>query len=366
MESIREILLADSTVSLAVGGLVIGTIFGVIVFRTNFCTMGSISDILSFGDYRRFRSWLLAIATAMVCAQLLQQFGVVDLGKSMYLTGNLNWFNNIVGGLLFGFGMVFAGGCASRNLVRAGSGDLRSLLVLVVIGMFAYMTIGGIIGPLRAEIQDLTQVDLSQLKLGSQSAGAALALGLSIEEWIGRWLVAVVVAGGFLVYCFSDSGFRKSPEHLVAGFGVGLCIVASWALTGLAYDEFAERAQLPISLTYVRPVGDTTEYLMRFTANMIPTFGVSTVFGALLGSFLSAVATSRFQVTGFANKADTLHNLFGAMLMGIGGVLALGCTVGQAITGMSTLAMGSMITFVAIVTGGVLGMKSFERMLMAE
>jgi uncharacterized membrane protein YedE/YeeE len=145
MSSIRDMILANPAAWLAIGGLVIGVAFGYIVFRTNFCTMGSISDIVSFGDYRRFRAWLLAGAVAIAGAQSLDAAEVVALSKSMYLGSGLNWVGNVIGGLMFGFGMVFAGGCASRNLARVGAGDLRSLMTLIVMGLFAYMTIGGLI-----------------------------------------------------------------------------------------------------------------------------------------------------------------------------------------------------------------------------
>ncbi len=363
MDSIRELLISDSAISLAVGGLVIGFVFGFAVYRTNFCTMGSLSDILNFADYRRFRAWLLAIAVAMTGAQMLQMAGVVDLSRSMYLSSNLNWFGNVAGGFLFGFGMAFTGGCTSRNLVRAGGGDIRSLIVLLVVGIFAYMTIGGLFGPVRAELQQRTQIDLSSLQIASQGMDDMLARLAGLESGISAIIVALVIAGGFFIYCFKDQSFRASPGHIISGLAVGLCVVAGWALTGLSYDEFADRAQSPVSLSYVRPSGDTLEYLMRFTAGMIPAFGVASVIGALGGAFASALSMRRFQLMTFADTGDTLRNLGGAALMGIGGVLALGCTVGQAITGLSTLALGSLVTFAMIVAGCVLGLKTIEKSL---
>lgn len=364
MDLIRAAVQGNPSVCLAFGGLIIGYVFGFVVYRTNFCTMGSLSDILSFSDYGRFRAWLLAIAISILGAQSLQAVGAVDLGASMYLAPGLNWLSNIIGGLIFGFGMVFAGGCTSRNLVRAGGGDLRSLMVLIVVGIFAYMTIGGLIGPLRAELQDATQINLTALGLDSQGMGGLFARFTGLDASTAAWVVISVLAGAFLVYCFADKGFRNSPANLTAGIVIGLCIIAGWALTGLAYDDFAERVQDPISLTYVRPSGDTLEYLMRFTAEMIPSFGVASVFGALAGSFSAAMLMGRFKVTTFADPGDTMRNLMGGAMMGVGGVLALGCTIGQAMTGLSTLAAGSLIAFLAIVAGGVIGVKSLERILM--
>lgn len=366
MGGLRDTIAANASSWLAIGGLVIGAVFGWIVFRTNFCTMGSISDIVSFGDYRRFRAWLLAAATALVGTQVLDAAGVVTLSKSMYLGASLNWLGHIAGGLMFGYGMVFAGGCASRNLARVGSGDLRSLLTLIVMAVFAYMSIGGLLGPIRDLGERLTSIGLGATRIKTQGLGNLVGAVVPGNPTTINLVLTALIALAVLVYCFRDESFRSSKIHVLSGLGVGLCVVAGWALTGLAFDDMADRVVAPISLTYVRPTADTIEWLQRFTAGMVPGFGVTTVLGAILGSFVAAKSMGRFQLTTFANVADTKRNLFGAALMGIGGVLALGCTVGQAITGVSTLALGSFITFAAIVAGGVLGMKRMEQILMDE
>ena len=359
----RDAITANSPLWLAVGGLLIGFAFGAIVMRTNFCTMGALSDMMTFGDTRRWRAWLLAAATAMVGAQALDAAGVVNLRGSMYLAPGLNWVGNLAGGLMFGFGMVFAGGCASRNLARVGSGDLRSLLTLIVIGVFAYMTIGGLIGPVRAMVEDATRITLA-----APSQGVDVVLARATGMAAGQ--MKAMVTGGLAllvaIYCFASAEFRSSPVHILSALGVGLCAIAGWALTGLAFDELSERPTAPISLTYVRPMGDTLEWFQRFTASRMPGFGVATVLGAVLGSFVAAKAMGRFRLTTFSDVGDTVRCLLGAALMGIGGVLALGCTVGQAVTGVSTLAIGSFLTFVAIVLGGIWGIKALERWLMAE
>lgn len=360
----REFIVENAPAALAGGGLLIGFIFGWIVYRTNFCTMGSISDFMSFGDYRRFRAWILAAATALIGAQLLDANGIVDLSRSMYTAARFEWFGNVVGGFLFGWGMVFAGGCASRNLARAGGGDLRSLMVLLVVGLFAYMTIGGLIGPIRAELSDRTAITLSAI--GSTSIGDILAYLTGLGASDARMVATTVIAGIALIYCFVDPAFRTSPVHIFAGIGIGLCAVAGWALTGLAYDEMAAQTTAPISLTFVRPTGDTFEWLQRFTAGPVPGFGVTTTVGALLGAFVAAISAGRFKLTTFASPSDTVRNLFGAALMGIGGVMALGCTIGQGVTGVSTLAVGSFLTLAAIIIGGIFGIKRMEAILLAE
>jgi uncharacterized protein len=363
MAAIKDLLVQSGPGGLAMAGLLIGLAFGFIVYRTNFCTMGSISDFMTFDDWRRFRSWILAAATTLVGAQLLQVAGVVDLKQSMYLSPTLNWLGHIVGGLMFGYGMVLAGGCASKNLARAGSGDLRALITLMIIGISAYMAIGGIFGPLRALIEQATAVDLKRFGLATQSL---VEVWFAAPKSIHRLAVTAAIAGAALVYCFKDESFRTSRLHILSGLGVGLCAVAGWGVTGLAFDDMASKPTAPISLTYVRPTGDAVEWLMRFTAGRTPGFGVATVFGALIGAFAAAKSMGRFKLTTFSNPADTRRNLGGAILMGVGGVLALGCTVGQGITGISTLALGSFLTFGAIVMGGIQGMKHMERVMLAE
>jgi len=366
IDALRDLVIESPALYVGFGGLIIGVVFGYIVFKTNFCTMGSISDIMNFGDYRRFRSWLLATATAVIGAAVLEVAGIVDLSGSLYLTPSLNWLGNIVGGLLFGFGMVFAGGCTSRNLVRAGGGDLRSLVVLIVVGIFGYMTIGGLLGPLRVAIFSPVTVNLADYGLDSQRSGDILAVLTGLDVSMARNIVLVAVLAAFLGYIFKDKGFRTSPVHIIAGVGIGLCVTAAWLLTGLAQDDFADVPVALASLTYVRPSGDTLDYLMRFTAYATPSFAVVTTLGALLGGFIGAVVHGKFAIATFADAKDTTRNLFGAALMGIGGVVALGCTVGQAVSGASTMALGSYITFAFIVVGGIAGMKFFEYLLMRE
>lgn len=359
MEALREAAIESAAFYIGWGGLLVGMVFGFLVYRTNFCTMGSISDILSFGDYSRFRAWLLAIAVAILGVAGLEMAGVADMSMTMYQTTSMPVGGNAIGGLIFGFGMVFSGGCISRNLVRAGGGDLRSVVVLIITGIFGYMTIGGLLGPLRVSLFTPMTADLSAMGMEDQSIGAALSVmfGTSIEA--ATSVSVIVIAGALLAYCFSNKSFRTSGRNITAGIGIGLCVVVGWFLTGITYDEFADNPEL-ISLSYVRPVGDTIDYLMRFSALGAPRFGIASVAGALIGGFLGALSMGRLSLTTFADKDDSIRNMMGAALMGIGGVLALGCTVGQALTGISTLAIGSLITFAFIVAGGVIGVKTME------
>lgn len=362
MERLHAFLADEAAWSLAIGGFLIGIVFGAIVQRSNFCTMGSLSDMLNFGDARRFRSWLFAAAVAIAGTQTLHAFAGLDLTPAMYLAPNLDWAGAIVGGLLFGFGMVFAGGCGSRNLVRAGTGDLRSLMVVVVIGISAYATIGGVLGPARAALTSATAIDLAQAGMASQSLGAFLARAGMVAPSSGDGVAALAIVVILGAVTLGDRAFRTSPKHLLGGLGIGLCVTAGWALAALARDEMAATSSTITSLTFVRPSGDTLEWLQRYTAGPVPGFGVASLLGTMLGAFLAAAASGGLKLSTFHGTQDTVRNLLGAVAMGVGGVVALGCTIGQAVTGTATLAAGSFLVFAALVGGGIVGLKALERL----
>ncbi len=384
LDGLRDSILENPNAYMMYGGLLIGTLLGAIVYLTNFCAMGSVSDLVNFGDWRRFRSWVLAGATAVVGVFVLQKMGVMNPRDSIFLTPNFTWIGFVSGGFIFGIGMVLSAGCVSRNLVRAGSGDLRSLLVLVIVGVFAFMTIGGLLGPLRVWFVGFGTVNLADSGMAGQGFGDLLAkvagmmlnpadgdmAGQASSGFLGSVAEKVAanaqlyafigVAAIMLGYVFLNKKFITSPTHIFAGVSIGLLAVAGWALTGLAQDDFADITVDLTSLTFVRPTGDTLDYLMRFTAFKTMAFPVAVLLGTLLGGLIGSLIKRDTQLRTFNGEADTARNIIGAAMMGIGGVLSLGCTLGQGVTGVSTLAMGSFITFAFLVIGGIVGMKIME------
>ncbi len=346
------------TTLVALLGFVAGLVFGATAQITNFCTMGAISDAVNFQDYRRFRAWLLAIAVAIAGSQALHLAGIVDLSKSIYLTPNLGWLGAIVGGLLFGFGMTLAGGCGSKTLVRLGSGNLKSLIVAIVLGLFAYMTLRGLLGLARINLIESTNLDLARTGFKTQGMPDMLAAmsGFGLPGIRMALTVAVVLA--LLWYCFRDRDFRGSPLTVVGGIIIGLLIPVAWLITGVVGNDDFNPVPLA-SFTFVAPVGETLMYLMIFTGTTI-NFGIASVFGVIAGAFVAALATGTFRLEAFTDRDDLLRHLGGGAIMGIGGVLALGCTIGQGITGLSTLAAGSVLAFLSICAGGVYGMKYLE------
>jgi len=341
--------------NVALWGFLVAVVFGAIANRTNFCTMGAVSDWVNMGDKNRLRAWFLAIGVAILGSQALQSAGYFDLGKSIYLTANLGWLGHLLGGFLFGVGMTLGSGCGQRTLVRVGGGNLKSLVVMLFLGITAYMTLRGLIAPFRINAIETTNLDLAARNISDQSLVSLLgAAGVGITPVV-RWVIVAVVGGGFVLFALASAAFWKSPRDLLAGVSIGLIIIAGWYITGkIGYDDF-EPVRLE-SYTFVAPVAEQINYLMTYTGSTI-NFGIAAVFGVMAGSFLYAVLSGSFHIETFSSRQDMVNHIVGGILMGFGGVLSLGCTIGQGVTGMSTLAIGSVITLVMIIFGSAFTMK---------
>jgi uncharacterized membrane protein YedE/YeeE len=338
-------------------GFGLGVVFGATAHRANFCTMGAISDIVFIGNWNRFRAWMLATAVAIIGSQTLYLTDTVDLSQSIYLTTNLGWAGAIIGGLMFGFGMTMTGGCGNKTLVRLGAGNLKSLVVAVVLGIFAYMTLRGLTGLARVELESMTNIELEAFGMAAQGLPDVLAVaGLPLDA--ARMIVIAGIAGGLLWFCFKSAEFRASKSDILGGVIIGVLVPAAWYVTGvIGHDDFDPTPLA--SFSFVAPVGEGLQYLMTFTGSTI-TFGVAVVGGIICGAFVASKAAGEFRVESFTDANDMLRHIIGGAIMGTGGVMALGCTIGQGITGMSTLALGSVIALASILTGGVFGMKYLE------
>ena len=334
----------------------VGIVFGAVVNKTNFCTMGAVSDWVNMGNKGRLRSWFLAIGIATLVTQILQFKGVIDLSEAIYLTPNFGWLGYLSGGFLFGVGMTLASGCVNRTLVRVGGGNLKSLVVMIVIGLTAYMTMRGLLALVRINVFEVTNINLAEHDIPDQGIAtlASSALGLANTALVHN-IVAVIVAGGLIAYALKDRELRRSFDNILAGVAIGLIIPAGWYITGVVgFDDF-EPLRME-SYTFTGPIAEGLMYLMTFTGSTI-NFGIAAVFGMILGSFLYVILTGKFRLESFSDRGDMVRHLIGAVFMGFGGVLALGCTIGQGITGMTTLALGSFLALVSIIFGSALTMK---------
>jgi len=363
----------------------ISLVMGAVVNKTNFCTMGAVSDLVNIGDSGRFRAWLLAIAVALLGVAILEPMGLVGINDSFppYRGGELLWGENLIGGLLFGIGMTLASGCGNKCLIRIGGGNIKSIMVMLVIGVIAYFMVSPFPGsdktlfsllfydwirPLSVSLG--ASQDLGSL-LGGESAGTA------------RMIIGGVLGVVLLLFVFKSADFRGSLDNVLGGLVVGLAIVAAWyvttnviidadgeQLTPIEYyeqwDMLAEsdegkpaqgRPLSPQSYTFINPMAQSLGYAGSGFNKTLLTFGVMAFLGVIAGSLLWSILSRSFRFEWFSSVGDFINHLVGAILMGFGGTLALGCTIGQGITGISTLATGSFLTFVAIVFGSALTMK---------
>ena len=343
----------------------LAAVFGAVAQRTHFCTMGAVADIVNIGDWTRMRMWLLAIAVAMLGFNAMVGAGWVEARNTLYAGPRLLWLSALVVGLMFGFGMVLGSGCGSKTLIRIGGGSLKSLLVFCILGLAAYATLRGVTAVLRVATVDAVFVTLP----AGQDLPTLLTTMLNgqsprgLAPWLGG-----AIAAALLAFVFARPEGR-APDTLLGGVGIGMVIVAVWWLSGrnghlsehpvTLEDVFlATNSQRMESLSFVAPVAYTLDWLMLFSdKTRVLTIGIVSVFGVVVGSAAVALATRRFRWEGFAGVEDTANHIVGGLLMGVGGVTALGCTIGQGISGVSTLALGSFIAFAAIVGGAVLALR---------
>jgi uncharacterized membrane protein YedE/YeeE len=364
---------------------VIAVIMGAIVNKTNFCTMGAVSDMVNMGDYGRFRAWLLAIAVAMLGVTALEYLGMVELNSTFppYRNGQLVFGENIIGGFLFGIGMTFASGCGNKTLIRIGGGNLKSVLVFIIIALIAWY----MINPFPGSDKTLFSVlfydwirPMSADLAGQQDIGAVIsAENTSITRLIAGGLIGLML----LVFIFRSADFRSSRDNILGGVVVGLVILVAWYSSSniavnaddtlysmsdyysewdmLAEDDAGKpergSAVAAQSFTFINPIGQSYGFAQSGFDRAMINFGLVSVIGVILGSLLWSLISRSFRIEWFVDMKDFINHLVGATLMGFGGVLAMGCTIGQGITGVSTLAIGSILTFFSIVFGSALTMK---------
>ena len=376
---------AQSTLFLAV--FIVAFVLGAVVNKTNFCTMGAVSDMVNMGDYSRFRSWLLAIAIAISGVLVMEFIGLVNADASFppYRASQLVWAENIFGGFLFGIGMTLASGCGNKTLIRIGAGNIKSIIVFIIISIIAYF----MITPFPGSDQTLFSILFYDWM-------RPLAIALDTQQDLGsiinadkplftRTIIGAVIVVLMLFYILRGKGFRTNPEHWLAGIVVGLAILCGWYFSSsllvdlvdegeryslieyyenwdmVSESEEGKPAQgAPLSaqsFTFINPIGQTLGYLSSGLQSAMLNFGIISVFGVILGSLFWAIVSKSFRIEWFLNFKDFITHVIGAVLMGFGGVLAMGCTIGQGITGFSTLALGSILSFVAIIFGSALTMK---------
>ena len=320
--------------------LVIGLLYGLIAQRTQFCISGSIKDFVLSKSTRRLASVLVAMLSAIVFSQLSSYVYKIDFTQTIYLQNSINYFTIILGGVLFGIGMMKADGCSSRHLVKFAQGDLHSLVTLVTIAIFAYITAKGMFSYMGGQLQQ------SELLLALSSYLPNKPLSL------------YVVIIFLVVMIYKVVPHAKNLLSLSDGLIVGFLVALSWYVTGaVGSDAFTPLALEGLSFVY--PSGQALEYFMFFSGSTL-SFAISIIFGILTGSFIMSLFNKKYRFgCALPDSGNKLKNsIFGGVLMGVGGILALGCTIGQGLTGLSTLATSSFVAILSIaISAYITGLK---------
>lgn len=340
---------------------------GMVMQKTGFCSMGAVSDVFIISNWNRLRQWFLAIGTAILGFTFLAHFGLIDSLKSFYTGNKFLWLSTLLGSVLFGFGMVLASGCGSKTLVRIGGGNLKSIVVFMVLGLTAYMTMRGFLGVIRTNTVDLVFISFAT----PQDLPSLLAAPLGVARASLHLLLGLIIGFAFIAFAVADKSFRNF-ENLFAGISVGLAITAVWWVSG-AVGHVAEdpntleevflvtNSGRMESLSFVAPYAYSLDWLMMYSdTSKVLTVGIVAVIGMVLGSAVVAVLTKTFRWETFRDAEDTANHLVGAALMGFGGVTALGCTVGQGLSGISTLALSSLLALPGFIFGGYLGVRYLQ------
>jgi len=361
----------DITTTLLIYTSLLGFILGYVVNKTNFCTMGAVSDLVNIGDSSRLKAWLLAITTAIVGVTSLEYLGIVDVSESRipYRNSVLFWPRYIIGGIMFGIGMTLASGCGNKILIRIGGGNLKSIFVLLIAGLMALlMTRTDFYGLIFHSWMSPISPDLAKLGIPDQSVQTIFSSLTNIDA--GNILITIfvplLICVFLLKYIFS-SYTSLSSDNILSGVVVGLVVTFAWLISGgelgqawIENNDFLDTPYPSVgvqSFTFINPMGEVLIYTSSVFDNFYLTFGVTALISTIVGSFVYSLISNNLRIEWFANKHDFFRHFIGAVLIGIGGVLSLGCTIGQGVSGVSTLAIGSIITLLSIIFGASLMMK---------
>lgn len=346
-----------NTLPIIAVGLLLGGIFGFVSERTRFCTMGAVAD-WSIGNFARMAMWLWAIAIATVGVAVLQWQFHFDANATLYAQPRLLWLSHLVGGALFGVGMTLAGGCVARSLVRLGGGNLKALIVVGVTAISAYATMKGILSvPRRAGLEPFFW-QFSQPPLLPEMIANQVGIAPHLVSLLMATLLAMVLAG----VCWRNPTFRTTPYWLGATI-IGVLVVVGFWTTGvfgflpehpdtLEPTFMGTNSARPESFSMLAPIAYGLELLMLWSdQSRVMTFGIALALAMPIGAAISALIARKFHWEGFRETKDLNRHLIGAVLMGFGGVCAVGCSLGQGVSGISTLALGSILTTLSMVGG---------------
>ncbi|MFA9461965.1 YeeE/YedE family protein [Thiohalorhabdus methylotrophus] len=358
-------------------GFLVAVVIGAVANKTNFCTMGAVSDWVNINDTGRMRSWLFAMAVAITGVLIMGMTGVMDPAITAdgnqtfppYRTANFAWPRYLLGGLLFGVGMTLGSGCGNKTLVRIGGGNIKSVVVLAFLGLGAYLMMFNTTAQ-KLLIVPLQPASFNFAAMGApdQSLGGIVGALLGVSGATMNYVLGAMLVIGLLAFVFKSVDFRARFNNILGGAVIGLGVLAAWFVTagplGKKWmEELMFAVQPPVqhaaaqSYTFVSPAGDLGRWITGGFGTNLLSFGLMALAGVVVGSLVWALVSRTFRFEWFASWKDAGNHVIGGFLMGIGGVMGMGCTIGQGVTGISTLALGSFLTFGSIVIGAALTMK---------
>ena len=332
--------------TMAAIGLFGGGLLGLAARLGRFCTLGAIEDLLYGGSDTRMRMWGLAIGLSVMGSFALMASGAFDPRASYYLSIGFMPLAAILGGLTFGYGMALAGNCGYGAIARLGGGDFRSFVIVLVMGVSAYLVLSG---PL-AHLRDWA---FPQQAASGPVPGIAHALGRMAgvpPEWPGLLLGALICLAAL-----ASRDFRADGRALFWSSVVALAILSGWAGSYHVAQQGFDGLQT-VSHSFSAPVGETLLYAMIGSA-ISPSFGVGSVTGVALGAFAGSLVKGHFRWEACEDPRELRRQITGAGLMGAGAVIALGCTVGQGLSAFSVLAYSAPLTCAGIFAGAALGLR---------
>lgn len=314
---------------------ILGALFGIIAQKNQFCFSGSIKDYILTNSTKRAASVIMAIIVAIVATYFVANINSIDLTASNYFKEDVNYFTIILGGALFGTGMMIADGCSSRHLVKFAQGDPYSLVTIIFIGIFAYATTKGVV----AEYITILTKNETLLNISSYIANEQVAM--------------LVVLVPLVIFLFVLTRSVKRIFTLRDGMLIGLLVPAGWYITGVIGADSMEKEIQLASMSFVYPTAQTLEFFTYYQVNEL-NFGISIILGVLSGAFAMSKFNKRYSFGCTANlqHSKIKYNMIGGAMMGVGGVLAIGCTVGQGLTGLSSLAFASILAVLSIMLSG--------------
>ncbi|MBN2631739.1 MAG: YeeE/YedE family protein [Rhodobacteraceae bacterium] len=329
----------------AVIGLLGGIVLGLAARLGDFCTLGALESATYGKDQKRLRLWGVVLGVSILAVQLGALAGVVDLSASFYHEIQWNPLASIIGGLVFGYGMAMAGNCGFGALVRFGGGDLRSLVVVVVMGIFGFVALSGPLGPLRTVL--FPQPDAT----GPQG----IVHDVNALTGLPAIVIILVLAFSALAWGLSYAPLRKRADMI--GWGIAAGLAVGWCFVGTTWLADNTFGAVPVEgPSFTAPVGRTLIFLMTSTAGGI-TFSVGSVAGVMIGALIGSIWRGLFRWEACEDPRELGRQVGGAVLMGVGGVVAMGCSVGQGITAFATLAWSGPVTLVAMGLGAVIGLQ---------